>query len=332
MKSETLLEEAIDIIDKRGKSTLYEVSKQIIRCKYTDGIVSEALQYYARDILPRVLPIFPALFFISCEVAGEKPEKIKPLATAMMHITASGDIHDDIIDKSKYKFHRKTLFGKYGRGIALLAGDVLLIQGMNVIQNKCDFLSINQKKEIIKLITKTIFELSSAEATEIFLWQKEKVTSFEFFEMIRHKGCVAELHCRIGGIVADADEEILNNLTKYGRLIGILTTLKDEFLDLMNFSELKNRIKNEMLPYPIICAFENETIKKTIRPIIENNKFSKNEIKYIANMILNTPEVKNLKIELSELAEKELINNPLLKDSKAGKEATAILQALAFEM
>jgi geranylgeranyl pyrophosphate synthase len=263
---------------------------------------------------------------------GGKPEKTKIVATAMMLITASGDIHDDIIDKSTSKFAKQTVFGKYGKDIALLAGDVMLIQGMSLLQKNSQTLPIEQKIEIADLITKSMFELAEAEAYETNLWKKPNVTPQECYEVIRRKGSVAELHCRIGGIMGCGDEKAQVQTQEYGRLIGILSTMKDEFLDLENFSELRNRVKNEMLPYPMVCAFQDDTLKRQIQPIIMNDNFSKKDLPFVINAILNSPEVIKIKTEFRELCEKQITENALLRESKKGEELTLLIKALANEL
>jgi geranylgeranyl pyrophosphate synthase len=332
MPTESLTKIAINIIDKRGKFALDEASRIILQCEYDKGIISGALKYYAQAIFPRVLPIFPALIYLSCKAVGGKPEKTKSLAAAMMLVTASGDIHDDIIDKSTHKFRRKTVLGKYRKDVALLAGDALLIQGATLLQNNYESLSVDQRKAIADLINKSMFELVEAEATETRLWKKADVTPQEYFEVIRQKGSIAELHCKIGGIIGCADEKALEDLTDYGRVIGILSTVKDEFMDMLNFSEFQHRINNEMPPYPMLYAFQNKRLKKEIMPIITKTGFSKKDLLFIANTILNSVEVKKLKAELRELGENELTKNPLLKDNESGKEAAVLLQALAIEL
>ena len=332
MKPETLTEIAISIIEKRGNSVLVEASQKILETRYDDGVISEALKYYANTIFPRVLPIFPALIDLSCEAVGGKPEKTKSVAAAMLIITASGDIHDDIIDKSTSKFGKQTILGKYGNETTLLAGDVLLTQGFSMLEKNSELLSTEQRVNILDLITKSMFELTAAEASEICLWKKRNLTSKECFEVIRHKGSVAELHCMIGGIMGSANEKTLIDLRKCGRLIGILSTMKDEFLDLQNFSELRNRISNEILPYPMICAFQNKTLKKHILPIILKHNFSKKDLPFVIESILTSTEVKKLKNELKELVEKAIAINPLIKDCKNGEGICFLLKALAYEM
>jgi geranylgeranyl pyrophosphate synthase len=332
MKPKTLTEIAVGIIEKRGNTALAEASRQILQLGHDGSRISEAMKYYAKTIFPKVLPIFPALIHLSCEVVGGDPEKTNSVATAMMFITASGDIHDDIIDKSTHKYGKKTVLGKYGKEITLLAGDVILTHGLSLFQKNSESLSPDHRTNILNLIVEAMFELTTAEASEICLWKKRNLTPQECFEVISHKGGVAELHCIIGGIMGSANEEILVDVKEYGRLVGILSTMKDEFLDLENFSELRNRINNEMPPYPMVCAFQNKNLKKQILPVIMDQNFSEKDLPFVIETILSSAEVKNAKSELKELVEKEISKNKLLKDRKNGEEACILLKALAYEM
>jgi len=53
---------------------------------------------------------------------------------------------------------------------------------------------------LLDLVAASMVEIVKAEAREASLWQKADVTPEEYFEVIKLKGGVAELHCKIGGI------------------------------------------------------------------------------------------------------------------------------------
>lgn len=331
MPSNSLIEVVVEIIDRRGKPSLDEASSYILK-NSKNGTVDSALNYYATELLQRVMPIFPALINLSCETVGGKPENTQPVASAMMLITASGDIHDDIVDESTSKFGKKTLYGKYGKNIALLAGDTLLFQGMELLQRSICPLEDHKRGEIFSLITKAMLELSEAEATETYLWKKDQVSPEEYFNVIQHKGSIAELHCTIGALLGGANKEALINMTEYGRVIGILSTLKDEFMDVSNISEIKNRYAKEILPYPFICAFQDPSISKQVIPIISGKSFSKKDVPLIHRIIMDSSAVQQVKTEMMKTGETELKRNPLLKNNKTGKEAALLLQFLANEL
>ncbi len=331
MDSDSLTDSALDMISRHGKWVLNQACRKILDSDYGNETLNAAMKYYADSTLRNVLPIFPTLLYLSCEAVGGEPEKTKSLATAMMLITASGDVHDDVIDKSKRKVRRKTVFGKYGKEVALLAGDAFLIQGITLLNNDCTDLPVEQRKIISGLVEKSMFESIKAELLETCLWKKDDVTPKEYFEVVKMKGSVAELQCRIGGVVGGAGEKALDAIARYGRVIGTLSSMKDEFMDMKNFPELRHRVKNELPPYPVIYACQNPRLKKQINPLISGKWPRKRDLQLMANLVLDSEEVQKLKAELAELGRRELKENSLLRNDK-GKEAAILLQALAYEM
>ena len=332
MNDGSLTQDALCIVQSAGQFTLLQACQKILENKYDGGVVREALHYYAKSVLPRVLPLFPALICLSSKAVGANPKNSASIATALLLITASGDIHDDIIDNSTRKFEIKTVVGKYGKNIALLAGDALLIQGTSLLQNECRILSSDQSKKIVDLIVSSMFEIVKAEAIETALWHKENVTPEECFEVIRLKGGVAEVHCRIGAIIGGGDQEAINDLGHYGRVIGVLSTLKEEFVDMISLAELKHRIKHELPPYPMFCAMQNKALKKEIDGHIRKDKLSSEDLRLVSEKVLGSSEVRELTAEFRENGRRELTTNLLLKGNKQASELTVLLKALTDEL
>jgi geranylgeranyl pyrophosphate synthase len=330
MKEPSLTQNAMNIIQSRGQFGILHACKKIMANQYDNGTVCEALHYYAQTILPNVLPIFPALISLSSKASGAIPKNLQSVAAAMLLITSSGDIHDDIVDNSRLKFSKKTVVGKYGKDIALLAGDLLLIQGMSALQNECN-LSNKQKKMLLDLVGASMVEIVKAEALESSLWQKADVTPGEYFEVIKLKGGVAELHCKIGGIIGGGGDETIGDLARYGRVIGILSTLKEEFVDMSSSVELGHRIKRELPPYPLFCAMQNKTSNYAI-VFDKSSKFSLKDLRRVSEKVLGSLEVEELTAEFREFGRKELADNPLLKGNERALELVVLLEALAEEL
>jgi len=326
----SLTQNALDIVYRNGQFARAQTCKKILTSKYDGGIIREALHYYAKNVLPRVLPIFPTLIALSCRVVGGIPEKSNSVAIAMMLITSSGDIHDDIVDNSTRKFSKKTIVGKYSKDIALLAGDLLLIQGMTALQNECD-LSSKQRQTIADLVAAAMVEIVKAEALETSLWHKTNVSPREYFEVIELKAGVAELHCRIGGIIGGGDKKAIDNLARYGMAVGILSTLKEEFVDLLNSAELDHRIRHELPPYPMLCAMQNKPLTNKLT-FSKKAKFSAEDLLRIAKTVLGSLEVEKLNAAFREFGRKELANNKLLKGNEQATELVLLLEALSDEL
>jgi geranylgeranyl pyrophosphate synthase len=319
---------AVEMVERRGRAAMEKAKQEILNTTYDNGAIASALKYYAKVNFPLVMPIFPALMSLAYDAVKQgkncKPD-LETVAAAMVLTAFSADIHDDIIDQSDVKYAKKTICGKFGPGIALLAGDALLIQGNTLLHQACETLTGKQRKEISRLIPKALYEISTAEALEIKLSKKPVIDPDEHFEIMRLKGVVAEVQCRIGGILGEADEASLEALAGYGRTIGMLGAIKDEFSDIFNGQELLHRIKFECPPLPMVYAYQDEKVRSQLSELIGGTP-SKN-ISKIAKIILGSDGNKRLGSRIEDYINREL-ENKILQRNGVGNEATLLLRAL----
>lgn len=328
MSSESeLMEKVKSIVEKRGRGAIEKAAQEILGSLYKGEEVSSALKYFARVTLQGALPVFPALISLSCDAVGGKTEKTTSIGAALTLMAAAADIHDDIIDQSPIKYSRKTVFGKFGDHIALLAGDALLFQGLMLLHRECESLPKKQEKAILRLISETFFEISSAETKEIRLRRKLNTTVREYFEVIELKSVVPEMHCKIGGILGNANETTIRLLGDYGRTFGILSTIREEFIDFLEYSALQSRIKNECPPLPLIYALQNLGIRNELMPLLESPHISRKEANRIVKIVLGSKEVQKLKKETELAIEKEL-RSFLIGGEMIQNEAKLLLMAM----
>ena len=296
MNSESeLMEKVKEVIEKRGRAAIEQARQEILDSSCDGGAVSSALKYFAQVTLQGGLPVFPALISLSCEAVRGKTEKTTAIGAALTLIAGAADIHDDIIDQSTTKYSKKTVFGKFGSDVALLAGDALLMQGLMLLHRECESLPKEQRKAILSLIPSALFEISNAEAKETRLMRKLDTTPQEYFEIIRLKAVVPEVHCKIGAILGNANRASVEALGNYGRTFGIASLVRDEFIDLYEHPELQNRIKNECLPLPMLHALQNSAIKKEIKAYIESLNPTRRELNRIKKLVRGSDQVKLLK-------------------------------------
>ncbi|MEM4733253.1 MAG: polyprenyl synthetase family protein [Candidatus Bathyarchaeia archaeon] len=323
-----LMETAKGIIIKRGRDAIEKAAEEILISQHYSGVVSSALKYFARVTLRGALPVFPALMSLSCEAVGGKTEKTTKIGAAMELISSAADIHDDIIDQSTTKYFKKTVFGKFGGDVALLAGDALLVLGTNILCRECESFRGKQRKAILSLMVEALFKISNAEAKETRLKRKNCVTPEEYIKVIRLKAVVPELYCKIGGILGNADEEIVDKIGRYGRTFGVVSAIREEFIDLLEYPELQNRIINECLPLPMLCAFQDSKIRNEIAPIIKSSNLSKKDARRLVKTVLGSMEVEELKKKAQLMISEEIKRINFIQEYKLRNEATLLLQAL----
>ena len=72
--------------------------------------------------------------------------------------------------------------------------------------------------------------------------------------------------------------------------------------------ELQNRMKNECLPLPILYAFKNPQIKKSILKLLSNPKITEEDAERIVDLVFEMKEVKRFKKRFRNWAENALKN------------------------
>jgi len=251
------------ILEERGRKGLELAKKTVLEEKIESEEVREALKYFMTEYWHDVAR--PALLSLVCEAVGGDPEKTTAIAIPMSLISGAIDIHDDIIDQSKSKGSRPTVFGKFGKEIALLAGDALLFKGFSLLQKAIEKgVPAEKVARISHIIKKTFFELGDAEALELKFRRRIDVTPEEYLRVIKKKAADVEGHTRISAILGNATNEEIEALGEYGRLLGMLIILRDEMIDTIDIKETVHRIKQEHLSLPILYALQNSKNKKKI--------------------------------------------------------------------
>ncbi len=259
----------------------------------------QALEYYAKnwnDVL------HPGIIAIACEAVGGSEEDSILMQVPMLFLTAAADIHDDMLDGSQKKNGKLTIFGKFGKEIALLVGDRMLFKGMEVLYTSAKKIATKTMDSIVSAIDDTFVEVGEAHTAEMKFKGKVNPSPKEYFCMLEKKSSIIEAHTRIGALVGDGNEREVESLTRYGRILGTLVTLRDEFIDLFETQELVDRLKNGCLPLPMIYAFQNPVLKKSIMEILSKSRISRRDADTIVDSVLKNQQVRCLRNEMESLS------------------------------
>jgi geranylgeranyl diphosphate synthase type I len=297
--------EAIEKIAKENERLgrrAYEIAKEtVMKEKFEYEPIREAISYFMQKSWRNFQ--HPALLAIACEAVGGKPEKTASIGAALVLLTGAADIHDDIIDKSKTKDSKVTVFGKFGEDVSLLTGDALLFEGLTLMNSACKDFPKEQGKTIQKLVKRGFFQLGTAEAKEASLKGNWNVAPEEYLDIIRRKAAVAEATARIGTVVGDAASKEVEDWGEIGRILGMLMNIRDEFVDIFEAEELRNRRDNECLPLPMLYAMRDPKAKKRIIRLLKKKELTDDDATEIADAVLETREVQRLRAEMHSLIE-----------------------------
>jgi geranylgeranyl diphosphate synthase type II len=176
----------------------------------------------------------PLLSLLSCYAFDSEYEKaIKPSLTVELFHNFTL-IHDDIMDKAPLRRGMPTVHQKWNENIALLAGDVTLIEAYELFE----YIPENIRWEIFKLFNLTAKQVCEGQQMDMNFETQSQVPLEEYIEMIGLKTAVLlgfsmYLGARIGGANA-ADSQKMYDI---GKRIGIGFQIKDDYLDVYGDAE-----------------------------------------------------------------------------------------------
>jgi geranylgeranyl diphosphate synthase type I len=295
MSSKVAIKKILTEMEQLGRKACEIAKEAIIKEKFEHEPLGEAISYFMKEWRNFQ---HPALLAIACEAVGGEPEKTTLVGAALVLLTGAADIHDDIIDKSKVKGAKATLYGKFGEDLSILVGDALLFKGLILLSTACKDLPEKQPETVQELVKQGFFELGTAEAKETHLRRNWNVTPKEYLEIVKRKAAVAEATARIGAVIGGATPEEVEDWGTIGRIFGMLINIRDEFVDIFEVKELRNRIDNECLPLPMLYAMRNPKVKKEIIRLLKKEKLTKDDTTQIADIVLRTKEVQRFKTKI----------------------------------
>ncbi len=169
--------------------------------------------------------IRPALLLLSSKLFNYEGRGAIRLGAVVEILHTATLVHDDIIDEAETRRGRPAANTQWGNSKCVLAGDWLYMQSFKVALQERNF-----------RILDTLIELTQ-QMVEGELLQMEKLGKLisleEHFDLIYRKtACLFSVCMRMGAILGQATPEQEENLSQYGRNLGMAFQIVDDVLDL----------------------------------------------------------------------------------------------------
>lgn len=160
------------------------------------------------------------------KIAGSSLVTIKTAAIVEM-IHAASLLHDDVIDDAFTRRGKASLNAIYGNKTAIMLGDVLYSKGFYELNNI--------DKEVSKVISNAVVQLSLGERNDVLLSQKFNHDKEKYLKMIYQKtASLMEASAEAAALLAGKPREAYRT---YGRNLGIAFQMIDDLLDVTQSSE-----------------------------------------------------------------------------------------------
>ncbi len=274
----------------------------------------------------------PGLFSVAFETAGGKPENLVKPQAAMAMIAAAFDIHDDVIDNSKKKHHHVTVFGKFGQDISILLGDAFLTKGLTLLGSCASEYAGGREKEVFSTVKERLFEVGNAHAQEFEMKGRLDVLPTEYLRVLEMKAASIEADMHVASLMARGGEKETAVLKDYGRIIGFLATLREEFVDIFEPEELGRRVKSETLPVPLMLALEDGKMRRKLTRMIKKGKITSRETNNLADLVLDLEPVVALKKKMAKLSDQAVFLTRELSERKSKELLTSLAQSMLEDL
>jgi geranylgeranyl diphosphate synthase type I len=236
----------------------------------------------------------PILAMLSCEAVGGVPETTIPFGIALEYMHNSTLIHDDIIDKDKWRRGLQSTHEKFGVPFAILAGDALIGETYRMLSymSPPELNSVTYK-EIIRSIADAAKNFYEGEASDIEFADRLDVTIPQYMRMIEKK--TAQLYYlagKGGALIGKGSSRQVENLAQYGTLFGLMFQIKDDLLNILTEqiilgkqmigSDILNGKRTLMLIHALSIMEEKD--KKKMMTVVGDESANQNDVIQVIDM------------------------------------------------
>ena len=246
--------------------------------------------------------IRPILMLLTYSMYKENWRDILEFSSAIEMIHTYSLIHDDLpcMDNDDLRRGKPTNHKVYGENIAVLAGDTLLNEAMNLMMK---FSLKNGEKSLV-----AAEKIASAAGPDGMIGgqvvdiinEGKKISEDELKYMhMKKTGALIKVSIVSGAILGEAPEDDIKKLEKFGENLGLAFQIKDDILDVIGSTEKlgKNVLSDEE---------SNKTNFITMHGleycIKECERLTKDSIEILDSLSVDT---KNLKVLTKELLDRE---------------------------
>ncbi|MDH8679142.1 polyprenyl synthetase family protein [Fusibacter bizertensis] len=202
----------------------------------------------------------PTLTILSAHFGEYDSEKVVKLAASIEMLHMATLIHDDIIDDSKLRRNKESTQSKYGKDMAVYAGDYLLSKSLSMLNGK-----EYDADHMIKL-AKAIELICESELLQ-FHSKFKYMTVKNYLRVVSGKtAALFAVSMYAGASESNCSEGLSKQLGKIGYELGVAFQIIDDILDYSDDQELvgkstRNDLKKGYYTLPVIYAFQGESEK-----------------------------------------------------------------------
>lgn len=287
--------------------------------------------------------IRPYITLLTYQALTDKnPKQHVDIASAQELLHLALLIHDDIIDRDYIRYGIDNVSGQYQKiyqksiknesetkhyadSMAILAGDLLISSGYQMISNSK--IDSTKKNNLFSVFSEAIFTVAGGELLDTESAFKSNPADALIIAKTKtaHYSFVTPL--TIGAILADAEQETINNLKKFGYDLGMAYQLVDDMLGVFGDNLVTGKsnigdIKEAKRTYLIDCFYSQASTEQKLEfdKYFGNKNLKKEDSISIIKLLIDSgakSKTESKIIEFKNSALKHLESVPMSNEAKS---------------
>lgn len=259
-----------------------------------------------------VRPAYTLLFSTFGE--DHDPNRARAFAAAIEVLHMATLIHDDVIDDSPKRRGQQTIQSKYGKDIAVYAGDYLFTVSFKLITDYS-----NSMKQM-QINTKGMEKILMGEIDQMHLRYNQTITIRNYLTQISGKTAqLFALSCYSGALESGQNERFARNCYYIGSHIGMAFQIKDDILDYTQTTDgfgkpVLEDVRQGIYSAPLIYAMRKN--KAAFKDLLEKkDQLTKEETQKIQQLVIHSGGLDEAKRLAEKYTDKALKRIDQLPDS-----------------
>ncbi len=185
----------------------------------------ELVEYALAHSGKRLRPI--ALFLTGASADREPTDRMVCAAAVVEMVHLATLVHDDILDRADLRHKQETVSRKYGVPAAVLLGDALFAQALQLASGF-------ETTEVCRLVSEATRKVCAGEIEQTLDCKTEEDEIERYFRIIERKTAVLfEVSCRLGALLGAPGPNLVAPAGEFGRHLGIAYQIYDDLVDVI---------------------------------------------------------------------------------------------------
>ncbi|BBD47997.1 geranylgeranyl pyrophosphate synthase [Lactobacillus paragasseri] len=257
--------------------------------------------------------------------ATQKHDDLQKIATSIETLHNATLIHDDIIDESSMRHGRPSIQTKYGKHIAVYAGDYLFALSLTLLSENA------QSLHSVIADGKTMQNILVGETEQYNNAYNINISEKEYLNQIKGKtGVLFGLACFIGAYESGIKVTKALKAKQFGEYLGQAFQLRDDILDYTTTSSTFKKpvlldVKDGIYSGPLIFALQNDNNNHLHELVKMGKDLTQDQLHEIENLVNHLGGVERAQKLADQYTEKALAS---LKKHWPDNENRALIEQL----